>query len=70
MAAGGLILGATAYRNWTLAGEFTLAQNSAYNLYLGNQDVYAEDLNLLSPRATRSRWSSAGVSGAARSIGC
>ncbi len=33
-------------------GEATIARNSAYNLYIGNRDFYAEDLNLFSPRAT------------------
>jgi hypothetical protein len=29
-----------------------LSRNAAYNLYIGNQDFYAEDLNLFAPRAT------------------
>lgn len=39
-------------RNWRTTGELTLAHNSAYNLYIGNRDVYAEDLNLFRPVAT------------------
>lgn len=49
---GGLVISAAIYRNWTLSGEIVLARNSEYNLYLGNQDMYAEDLDLFSPRAT------------------
>src|SRR4030095_9344823 len=30
----------------------SLSRNAVYNLYIGNQDVYAEDLDLLHPRAT------------------
>ena len=50
--AGGLVIGAVAGRNWWISGEATLARNAAYNLYIGNQDLYAEDLDLFSPRAT------------------
>jgi hypothetical protein len=39
-------------RNWRQTGELTIAENSAYNLYIGNRELYAEDLNLFSPRAT------------------
>ena len=39
-------------RNWIAYGEPTLSRNAAYNLYIGNQDVYAEDLDLFHPRAT------------------
>jgi len=50
--AGGVVLGAWAYRNRVIAGDTTLARNSAYNLYIGNRDFYAEDLDLFSPMAT------------------
>lgn len=50
---GTLIVGGWVARNWTSAGEATISTNSAYNLYIGNRDFYAEDLNLFSPRATR-----------------
>ena len=33
-------------------GEATLSRNAAYNLYIGNRDFYAEDLDLIHPRAT------------------
>ena len=49
---GGVLVGAVVIRNGMSAGEFTIAKNSAYNLYIGNRDFYAEDLNLFSPRAT------------------
>jgi hypothetical protein len=58
------VVGAGMYRTWRLSGEATIATNSAYNLYIGNRDMYAEDLNLLHPRATpeqiefrRQQWS-------------
>jgi len=58
------ITGAVVLRNWRMAGEATISTNSAYNLYIGNRDLYAEDLNLLDPRATpeqvefrRQQWS-------------
>ena len=51
-AAGAIVIGAVVARNWLTAGEATIARNSAYNLYIGNRDFYAEDLNLFSPRAT------------------
>jgi len=38
--------------NWQSIGEVTIAQNGAYNLYIGNGERYAEDLNLFSPVAT------------------
>lgn len=50
--AGAVVVGAIAARNWLAVGEATIARNSAYNLYIGNRDFYAEDLNLFSPRAT------------------
>ena len=46
------VLGAWAYRNRIVAGDTTLARNSAYNLFIGNRDFYAEDLDLFSPMAT------------------
>jgi hypothetical protein len=49
---GGLIVAAAIARNWISYGDPTLSRNAAYNLYIGNQDVYAEDLNLFHPRAT------------------
>jgi 4-amino-4-deoxy-L-arabinose transferase-like glycosyltransferase len=33
-------------------GDATLSRNAAYNLYIGNQDFYAEDLDLFHPQAT------------------
>lgn len=50
--AGSAVLGAWAYRNRVVAGDTTLGRNSAYNLYIGNRDFYAEDLDLFSPMAT------------------
>lgn len=52
MVATALIVGAVVLRNWRAAGEATISTNSAYNLYIGNRDLYAEDLNLFDPRAT------------------
>jgi len=49
---GSAVVGAAVVRNWWVAGELTVARNSAYNLYIGNRDLYAEDLNLFSPLAT------------------
>ena len=49
---GAVIVGAAIARNWMSYGEPTLSRNAAYNLYIGNQDVYAEDLDLFHPRAT------------------
>ena len=46
------IVAAVIVRNYTIAGEATVAHNSAYNLYIGNQDLYAEDLDLFHPVAT------------------
>lgn len=58
------IVSAHVYRNWRFAGEATISTNSAYNFYIGNRDLYAEDLNLFAPRATpgqiefrRQQWS-------------
>ena len=51
--AGTVVVGAVVARNWLAVGDATIARNSAYNLYIGNRDFYAEDLNLFSPRATR-----------------
>jgi hypothetical protein len=47
-----IVVGALLAKNWRERGELTIAQNSAYNLYIGNRALYAEDLNLFSPRAT------------------
>ena len=49
---GATVVGGAVARNWFLYGERSLSRNAAYNLYIGNQDVYAEDLDLLHPRAT------------------
>jgi len=64
MAMTALVVGAVVVRNWVAAGEATISTNSAYNLYIGNRDLYAEDLNLFAPRATpeqiefrRQQWS-------------
>ena len=46
------VIGALVVRNWRQFGEPTIATNSAYNLYIGNRALYAEDLNLFDPRAT------------------
>jgi hypothetical protein len=48
----GAVVGALVIRNWRQFGEPTIATNSAYNLYIGNRELYAEDLNLFDPRAT------------------
>ena len=50
--ASGVVIGAVALRNYWIAGELTIAQNSAYNLYIGNRELYAEDLDLFHPVAT------------------
>jgi hypothetical protein len=47
-----VVVGGMLVRNWWTVGEWTVSRNSAYNLYIGNRDLYAEDLNLFSPRAT------------------
>jgi hypothetical protein len=52
VAAGAAIVAGAVARNWWVAGEATIARNSAYNLYIGNRDFYAEDLNLFNPVAT------------------
>jgi len=64
MAMTALVVGAVVVRNWVAAGEATISTNSAYNLYIGNRNLYAEDLNLFAPRATpeqiefrRQQWS-------------
>lgn len=46
------VVGAGTYRTWRLSGVATIATNSSYNLYIGNRDMYGEDLNLFAPRAT------------------
>jgi hypothetical protein len=63
-AAGVMVVGAWVVRNRVVDGQFTIANNSAYNLFIGNRDLYAEDLDLFSPRATpeqiafrRQQWS-------------
>jgi 4-amino-4-deoxy-L-arabinose transferase-like glycosyltransferase len=50
--AGAAIVGGAVVRNWWTAGELTIARNSAYNFYIGNRDLYAEDLDLFDPIAT------------------
>lgn len=64
MVVSALVVGSVVVRNWVAAGEATISTNSAYNLYIGNRDLYAEDLNLFAPRATpeqiefrRQQWS-------------
>jgi hypothetical protein len=52
VAAASLVIAGQLYRNYALFGEVTISTNSAYNLYIGNRDLYAEDLNLFSPSAT------------------
>jgi hypothetical protein len=49
---GAFVVAGYMVHNRIQTGEFVLAHNSAYNLYIGNRDVYTEDLNLFSPRAT------------------
>jgi hypothetical protein len=51
--AGAMVIGAVVVRNYVSTGAPTIAQNSAYNLYIGNRDLYAEDLDLFHPVATR-----------------
>ncbi len=53
----------TVVHNWSSTGVVEVASSSAYNLFLGNRPMYAEDLDLLSPAATheqidirRGRW--------------
>ena len=46
------VIGGYLVWNWQYSGELAIGRNSAYNLYIGNRDMYGEDLNLLSPRAT------------------
>jgi hypothetical protein len=50
---GVVVVGAWAVRNWYVAGQLTIANNSAYNLFIGNRNLYAEDLDLFHPVATR-----------------
>lgn len=52
IAAGSAIVGAWCWHNWRQSGAFTIARSGAYNLYIGNGDFYAEDLDLLHPWAT------------------
>jgi hypothetical protein len=49
---GAVIVGAAVIRNRVVYGESSLSRNAAYNLYIGNRDLYAEDLDLFRPRAT------------------
>jgi hypothetical protein len=42
-------------RNYLAHGGFTIATNVAYNLYLGNQPHYSEDLNLFHPLPTQAQ---------------
>jgi hypothetical protein len=51
-AVGALVVAAAIARNWMVYQEPSLSRNAAYNLYIGNRDVYAEDLNLFHPQAT------------------
>jgi hypothetical protein len=46
------VVGVVVFRNFGIAGKLTIAENSAYNLYIGNRDLYAEDLDLFHPVAT------------------
>ena len=50
--AGAVVTGAVMVRNALAGGGLTIAQNSAYNLYIGNRELYAEDLDLFHPVAT------------------
>jgi 4-amino-4-deoxy-L-arabinose transferase-like glycosyltransferase len=50
--AGLAVVMAVVLHNTLVHGQFTIAQNSAYNLYIGNRDLYAEDLDLFHPVAT------------------
>ena len=52
VAAGAVVVAAVIVRNVVSAGQLTIAHNSAYNLYIGNRDLYAEDLDLFHPVAT------------------
>lgn len=51
--AGAVVVGGVVIKNWWMVGDATIARNSAYNLYIGNRDFYAEDLDLFNPRATK-----------------
>ena len=52
IASAAIVVAGVVARNYATAGELTIAQNSAYNLYIGNRDLYAEDLDLFHPVAT------------------
>jgi hypothetical protein len=52
LALSGAVVAALLVANWRRTGELTIATNSAYNLYIGNRELYAEDLNLFAPQAT------------------
>ena len=47
-----VVLCATVARNGVVAGRFVLGTNAYYNLYIGNDADYEEDLNLFHPAAT------------------
>ncbi|MBM4326471.1 MAG: hypothetical protein FJ118_04820 [Deltaproteobacteria bacterium] len=47
------VVGLWVTRNYLAHGEFIIAENVAYNLYLGNQPHYSEDLNLFHPFPTQ-----------------
>lgn len=49
---GAAVVSAAVVRNWIAFGDPTLSRNAAYNLYIGNSEMYAEDLNLFAPAAT------------------
>jgi hypothetical protein len=52
VAAGLVVVAGVILRNYAIGGELTIAQNSSYNLYIGNRELYAEDLDLFHPVAT------------------
>jgi hypothetical protein len=52
MLAGTAVVAGIVLRNYATAGIATIGQNSSYNLYNGNRDLYAEDLDLFHPVAT------------------
>ena len=45
-------LGGFLARNYLVEGRVTFSDNSAYNLFIGNNEFYQEDLNLFHPWAT------------------
>ena len=52
MVVAAIVVSGVVVRNLWIAGEPTIARNSTYNLYIGNRDLYAEDLDLFHPVAT------------------